>query len=387
MHNKPSVEVRTSSRHAETDLRGRRSLLKSIAGLTSASLFSNSLLSSRSMAAVSSPMPSAVVIGAGIAGLSAAYELTKAGFHVSIFEKEMYTGGRMREAWMGPLYGFTHAEGVFTANREQFALAAELGVLDELNGEGGLSPIDNGIGTYGCTARFRVAEVAKIPGISAETQRRLPVLQADLDRIQQEVDPCLLATGSAYDDESLQDYYERMLGKEAASQVLRYWIEPILEWWGWPAALTSKIALLSWFGQQQADFVAPRGGIGVLTRRLNDVLNVQHQVAVQFITPPNAAGRHTIHYLTPELERRTVTPDIVVCATEGKYVKRLVQGLSPQQDEFFQSIFTTKEAIIFYILDEKAGAEKSARRLVYSFASGPVQTTSIGLECRSTRSC
>src|SRR5678815_2907124 len=61
---------------------------------------------------------SAVIIGAGIAGLSAAYDLRKAGFDISIFEKWDYSGGRMREAWMGPLYGFTHAEGVLKANRE-----------------------------------------------------------------------------------------------------------------------------------------------------------------------------------------------------------------------------------------------------------------------------
>lgn len=35
------------------------------------------------------------VIGAGIAGLSCAYELTKAGYNVTVFEKEDYVGGRM----------------------------------------------------------------------------------------------------------------------------------------------------------------------------------------------------------------------------------------------------------------------------------------------------
>ena len=39
--------------------------------------------------------PTAVIVGAGIAGLSAAWELRKAGFQVSIFEKENFTGGRM----------------------------------------------------------------------------------------------------------------------------------------------------------------------------------------------------------------------------------------------------------------------------------------------------
>ena len=35
------------------------------------------------------------IIGAGIAGLSAAYKLTEAGFQPVIFEKEAFVGGRM----------------------------------------------------------------------------------------------------------------------------------------------------------------------------------------------------------------------------------------------------------------------------------------------------
>jgi oxygen-dependent protoporphyrinogen oxidase len=346
----------TNDRDGSSQLgRTRRAALKGIASAASAAFLPGALSFQRATgASASGAGPTVVVIGAGIAGLSAAYELTKAGFRVSILEKEKYTGGRMREAWMGPLYGFTHAEGVFKANREQFALAAELGIADQLDGETAIYPIDNGVGTYQFTARFNIDEVAQVPGISAETRRRLPALQADLDRIRREVDPCLLATGAAFDDESLGDYYDRMLGKESGAEVLHYWVEPALEWWGWPPYMTSKIAMLSWFAQQGTDFVSPKGGIGVLTRKLGELLNVQHEVAVQYITPPDSSGRHTIHYLTPELERRTMTPDIVVCATEGKYLLRLVQGLSPQQTQFCRSIFTTKEAIIFYILNEKA---------------------------------
>ena len=339
--------------HNQNAMSGRRALLKGFAATAAAALVPDFLRATPAQSA-SLGGPTALVIGAGIAGLSAAYELIKAGFRVSIFEKESYTGGRMREAWMGPLYGFTHAEGVLTANREQFALAAELGILEELNGEGGLVPIDNGIGTYGFTARFLVDEIAKIPGVSDETRRQLPKLQADLEVFKREVDPCQLSSGAAYDTESLTEYYNRVLGKRSASEILRYWVEPSLEWWGWPAELTSKVALLSWFAQQQADFVTPRGGIGVLTRKLNELLNVQHQVAVQYVTPPNEKGRHTVHYLTPELERRTVTPDIVICATEGKYLGRLIQSKTPALERLTKSVFTTKEAIVYYILKDSA---------------------------------
>ena len=59
-----------------------------------------------------------------------------------------------------------------------------------------------------------------------------------------------------------------------------------------------------------------------------------------------------MYYLTPELERRSMRPDIVVLATEGKYLGRLVQELSTAQATLASNIFFTKEAIVCWILDE-----------------------------------
>lgn len=331
----------------------RRDVLK---GLAAASL---AAASSKVWGAKRVPAgKTALVIGAGIAGLSAAYDLKRAGFDVSVFEKRTWSGGRMREAWMGPLYGFTHAAGVATFNREQFALARELGIEDQLMGEGGFGTVENEYGTYQTAPRWLPDVIAKIPGVTADTIKRLPLVQADIERIRREVDPCLLATGAHFDDETLGDYFERMLGKEAATQVIRYWIDPTMEWMGWPTYATSKIGMLASMAQVDSDFVVPSGGIGVLTRKLASVLPIQNGVTVRYITPPDSRGKHTVHYLTPEFEARTVKPDVVVMATEGKFVHPLVQGLTPAQEHFFKAIDFTKEAIIWYVLDPNAAPKQ-----------------------------
>ncbi len=309
----------------------------------------------------------ALVIGAGIAGLSAAYELRQAGFDVVIFEKRNWTGGRMREAWMGPLFGYTHAQGVLTAYAEMFDLAATLGIAEGLGpapedayraGEDDPSfGLDNGVGKYDFTAIWKPQAIRKIPGLSPQTRAKLPLLEEDLRKIRQDVDPCLLARGGAsYDDESLNDYYERRIGKEAADEVLRYWIEPSLEWWGWPGAITSRIAMLSWLAQEDATFYAPKGGIGVVTSKLAKLLepNIRLQHSVRYISPPDSSGRHTVTYLDPAFEQRALRPDVVVVATEGKFVYPLVQGLTPRQETFFKAIDTTKEAIVDYVLKPEA---------------------------------
>ena len=329
--------------------RQRRNLVKGLAAATAVSAMPRSLFAAGGG-------PTAVVIGAGIAGLSAAYDLRKAGFQVSIFEKEKFTGGRMVQLQMGPLYQFTHAVGVFDANKEMFALAAELGLEDQIRGEpfGSFGVTDNGHGLYdpGGISNFDIENALKIPGLSRETIEKLPLLQADMDEIDATVDPCLLETGTAYDNESLGEYYERKLGKASGKEILSYRIEPACSAWGWPPYDTSKIALLSWLAKKEP-FVDPKGGIGVLTRKLDSLLPVQNNTTVRYVTPPDSSGRHTIHYLNSNLERRSVTPDIVVCAVEGKYLGRLVQELTPKQEALANNCFFTKEPIVCWILDEK----------------------------------
>ena len=69
----------------------RRSLMKGLAAVTLAS----SVMPGSLFAAGRGP--TAVIIGAGIAGLSAAWDLRKAGFQVSIFEKEEFFDGLEEE--------------------------------------------------------------------------------------------------------------------------------------------------------------------------------------------------------------------------------------------------------------------------------------------------
>jgi oxygen-dependent protoporphyrinogen oxidase len=341
--------MRRSTRGVDLE---RRTVLKGLASLTAASaLWPRELLAGEERRRG----PTALVIGAGIAGLSAAYDLRNAGFNVSIFEKEKFTGGRMVELQMGPLYQFTHAVGVWQGFEEMFALADEVGVLDGLRGpsNAGEALVDNGHGLYDVSVPFRIDSVAQIPGLSPETREKLPLLLADLREIRQEVDLDLLATGSRFDDETVTQYYERVLGRKAAGELIRFWVDPLLTAWGWPADMTSKIALLGVLADQEAEFMYPRDGIGVLTRKLGSMLPVQNETTVRYITPPDATGRHTVHYLTPDLERRSVTPDVVVLAVEGKYIDKLVQGLTAEQRAFAQNTYFTKEAIVCYMLDPK----------------------------------
>ena len=96
-------------------------------------------------------------------------------------------------------------------------------------------------------------------------------------------------------------------------------------------------------------FIAPSGGIGVLTRKLDSLLPVQNNTTVRYVTPADSNGRHTIHYLNANLERRSVTPDVVVCAVEGKYLDRIIQDMTPKQEALARNCFFSKEIIFDHI--------------------------------------
>jgi monoamine oxidase len=54
-----------------------------------------------------------VVVGAGIAGLTAGYDLKKAGYQVTVLEAKDIPGGRMAEKMEGSFMKYTGATGLF----------------------------------------------------------------------------------------------------------------------------------------------------------------------------------------------------------------------------------------------------------------------------------
>ena len=74
------------------------------------------------------------VIGGGITGLTAAYQLSRKGYQVTLFEKENYLGGLAagfkRKEWHWPLECFFHH--FFTSDKGAKKLITELGLIDKL---------------------------------------------------------------------------------------------------------------------------------------------------------------------------------------------------------------------------------------------------------------
>jgi protoporphyrinogen oxidase len=73
-----------------------------------------------------------VIVGAGLAGLTAALRLASAGYRVRIFERYPRPGGLARVLEIGgePIEAFYHH--LFTTDVDYIRLAEELGVADRI---------------------------------------------------------------------------------------------------------------------------------------------------------------------------------------------------------------------------------------------------------------
>ena len=149
---------------------------------------------------------------------------------------------------------------------------------------------------------------------------------------------------------------------KAAREFTDDWIDAAWLWpWGYSAPDTSKIAMLAVVAQQDMRWINPPK-IGLMTETLASLLDVQVNTTVTSITPANSAGRHTVNYLSATGQRISVTPDVVVCATEGNYVRPIVQGLSQRQHNFFKKSSLNPECLCYLYSQGWSWSKRSNRK-------------------------
>ena len=118
-------------------------------------------------------MPRVIVVGAGIAGLAAAYRLQQRGFDVEVLEREDVPGGRMRSERHGEYVIERGAQFIASSYRNMRKLAAELGIESEIEK---LSDTRNAVlrrGRFELTEYDGLAAIRKSRDLSAGAKLRL----------------------------------------------------------------------------------------------------------------------------------------------------------------------------------------------------------------------
>jgi len=301
-----------------------------------------------------------VVVGGGIAGLSAAWKLQRAGHDVEVIEREAVAGGRMRSERHGAFVLDRGAQFIASGYRELRGVAAEVGVADRilpvrqarnaLLREGALHA-----GDYDDVMRF-----LRSPLLSARAKLRLPLLALQVLRRRHLLDPWHPEQAAAIDREDMAGFLRRTVGDEAFEFLLQPAFSSTFD--AEPEDLSAVFALLA------LRFVAGgfrlecfEGGLGLLTETLASRLRVHRGREV--ISVETEADGARVRYATMHTDRtgrserveRTLLADAVLVAVPGALVARICPLLTPDEQAFFAGVRYVR-GIIAYLLLERSPA-------------------------------
>lgn len=287
-----------------------------------------------------------IVVGVGIAGLTAAYTLQKRGFKVEVLERESTPGGRMRSETHGDYVIERGAQFIASSYRNMLALAAELGIDDLIEP---LGDTRNAILKHG---RFVAAEYGGVKAfgrsrdLSWPSKVRLIRILWSLWRHRRRLDFYHPENAARLDDEDAASYTRREFGAE----VLDYLVEP-----AFASTFTvlpekmSKAFMLSTVATMFRGFrlLSFRGGNGVLTRTLASKVPVRLDDEVERIEA-------TAEGVTAHIRGgKPMTAHAAVIAVPGKAVPAICPALTADERRFFDGVRYASSIIAFVM----AGAE------------------------------
>ena len=225
-------------------------------------------------------MKSAIVVGAGLAGLTTAYRLNKAGWKITIFEARNQVGGRaVSVSKQGYLFD-SGAVGTGTVYKDYMGLVEELGLSDRVVKastvastvrDGRLHEIDS--------AKPMTALTSKL--LSFGSKLKMINLMRDLGKVKPYLDIRDVAAASQFDDETTEAYALRRLNPE----LLEYFVEPMIRTLNLNRARNnSKLELMNALaGLFSTTMITLKGGLVVLAQALAKGLDIQCNTKVDSV--------------------------------------------------------------------------------------------------------
>jgi len=295
-------------------------------------------------------MAKVVVVGAGIAGLGAAYSLQKAGVEVSVLEATSQVGGRMRSMEWNGAWIDLGAEFIATPGFEE-SLFEELGIVDQRMAYPG-GDVSFDVWRDGRAHHFSYTDptgVLKYSGMSVLDRLRLVKLLPAYLRMRREVgehydEPW---RGAWADDQSVETWLARV-----NPGFLEYVVEPMFELYcGWEPHNFSKGAFL-------ATSLIPRPptiwtfktGLGAVTRALADRLDVTTNARVTLVDlerdPVVIEWEH-------DGQSHSTTADAALIAVPGSRVLDFTRGLTPERTYFFERVTYVPHELPFFQTSER----------------------------------
>jgi len=298
-------------------------------------------------------MTRVVVVGAGIAGLGAAYSLQKAGVEVSVLESMPEAGGRMRSREWNGAWIDLGAEFIATPGFDEM-LFHELGIMkDRLDYPGG--DVSFNVWRDGRAHQFSYTDpkgILRFTGMSWWEKARLAAMVPAYLRQYRQTDGHYDEPwrGAWADDQSVETWLSKV-----SPAFLEYVIEPMFELYcGWEPDNLSKGAFL-------ATALLPRNptiwtfreGLGMVTQALAARLDVTIRARVTSI---DLERDPVVIEWDEGGETKSTTADAVLVAVPGSRVLDFTHGLTPERERFFSQVeYVPHELPFFTVTEPPAG--------------------------------
>ena len=292
---------------------------------------------------------SAIVIGAGIAGLTAAYRLQHEGWRVTVLERSPQAGGRMSNSMIGSLKVVTGATVLFNFYSDMMALIRHLGLERRIEWlpEGEAPTIHTCDAVFSADASRGPLQLLRSPALGPGSKARLACLLPGVLRARRTTDPNLLGDGGGLDTESVSSYVRRLVGDD----FLENYLEPFFRAnWSWEPEEISRaylLSLLAHTGRRLGIFTFD-GGVHVLTTELARRLDVRTGVEARAVRPREGGGR-LVEAHGPNGDE-TLEVDAVVVATTASVARELVVDLEPWERAFLDGVEYSRVGVVHYVL-------------------------------------
>jgi len=287
-----------------------------------------------------------LVVGGGIAGLTAAYELQKGGHAVQVLERESVAGGRMRSERAGDFVVDRGAQFISSAYRNMRALAGELGIAGEIHA---IARSDNAMvrrGQLWLGAYDSIGRLFRSGYLSVGARLRLPLLLPVLWRHWKTLDPMRPETAAPLDDEDAPTFLRRIVGEEAFEYVFQPAFSGTFD--SEPESLSKAFVLTTLrFFFSGFRLLAFRGGNGLLTTALASRVPVTTGAVVHAVVSDGNGVRVTATIDRHEREERA---DAAVIAVPGSLVGALCPTLTEEERRFFEQVRYCRGIIVFFLM-------------------------------------
>ena len=297
------------------------------------------------------PSKHIVVIGAGIAGLTAAYRLQQAGHSVQVLESNAKVGGRMITIhWQG-LAIDPGAEFVTGADKLLFDIVHQLGIEDKLiNYSEQQTGFNVSVMRGGKVHTVNFMSVPSYLGwTGVSLGARLSMLKL-LPHMMKSGRVNVYAPEEGPGDDTIT--MEKFFYNKINAEMFEYWCQPTMDvFCGYTVDDLSARMLLMLFGSYlNQKLYTFKEGIGFFPDTLASKLPVIVNAKATRITPYSDGSGATVLY-TVEDRSEKVDCDAVVLAVPGDVVLDLFEDPPASWQAFFPRVRFTRVGIVYHLLE------------------------------------